>query len=44
MTKLLAQVASPLLGGLLARFLVSCDLENLSLINSFSLHKLLDGF
>ena len=44
MTLLLAQEASPLLGGLLACFLVPCDLENSSLVDSFSRHELLDDF
>ena len=44
MTLLLAQEASPLLGGLLARFLVARDLEDSSLVDSFSRHELLDDF
>ena len=43
MTNLLAGVASPLLGGLLARVLLSRDLENPSLIDPFYLHKLFDN-
>ena len=43
MTNLLTRVAGPFLAGVLARLLLPRDLENLSLIGPFCLHKFFDN-